>query len=140
MITHLRAMLIRQEALKLKPYRDSVGKLTIGVGRNLDDTGISEAEAYMMLDNDIVTYTTEAKNLAVFAHLDSVRQDVLVNMVFNMGLPRVQGFKKMLAALEAGDWNVASAEMLDSKWASQVGNRALELAAMIRTGAYREGG
>jgi lysozyme len=132
----LRAMLIRQEGLRLKPYRDSVGKLTIGVGRNLDDDGIEESEAYTMLDNDIVKHTIDAQKLDVFVSLDPVRQDVLIDMVFNMGLSRVQGFKMMLAALAAGNWHEAANQMLDSKWATEVGNRALELAEMIRTGAY----
>ena len=137
MSDQLRAMLIRQEGLRLKPYRDSVGKLTIGVGRNLDDEGIAESEAYVMLDNDIIKHTLEANKLPIFVALDQVRRDVLIDMVFNMGLPRVFGFKKMLAALAESDWEKAAAEMRDSKWAMQVGNRALELAAMIRTGEYQ---
>jgi lysozyme len=136
MSDQLRAMLIRQEGLRLKPYRDTVGKLTIGVGRNIEDDGISEAEAYALLDNDIITHTLQAQKLPVFQSLDSVRQDVLIDMVFNMGLPRVMGFKKMLAALAVGDWNEAAAEMRCSKWAEQVGNRAIELAAMISSGQY----
>lgn len=133
----LRAMLIRHEGLRLKPYEDSVEKkMTIGVGRNLTDNGILESEAYTMLDNDIALATVDAQRIDVFSLLDLVRQDVLVSMVFNMGLHRVQGFKKMLAALERGDWADAAAEMRDSRWAMQVGNRAIELAAMIRSGEY----
>lgn len=135
-MNQLRAMLIRQEGLRLKPYVDSVGKITIGVGRNLTDTGILESEAYILLDNDILAATNEAQSFPFFAKLDSVRQDVLVDLVFNMGLPRVRGFVKMLAALADGDWEEAAAQMRDSKWATQVGNRALELAQMIRSGAY----
>lgn len=137
MTDQLRAMLIRQEGLRLKPYRDSVGKLTIGVGRNLDDDGIEESEAYVMLDNDIIKHTIDAQKLPVFVNLDPVRQDVLIDMCFNLGLPRLQGFQKMLAALALGDWQEASNQMLDSKWALEVGNRAQELAAMIRTGSYQ---
>jgi lysozyme len=136
MSDQLRAMLIRQEGLKLKPYRDSVGKLTIGVGRNLDDDGILEQEAYVMLDNDIARHTLDAQKISVFSSLDPVRQDVLVNMVFNMGLPRVLGFKNMIAALSSQDWEEAAQEMLSSRWATQVWHRAEELAQMIRTGAY----
>lgn len=139
MSAQLRAMLVRHEGIRLKPYRDTVGKLTIGVGRNIEDRGISSDEAELMLDNDIVDHTREAQRLACFVKLDPVRQDVLIDMVFNMGLPRVQGFKKFLVALEQGDWLRAKAEMLDSKWASQVGNRAIELAKMIETGAYQGG-
>lgn len=136
MSNELRAMLIRQEGLRLKPYVDSVGKTSIGVGRNLTDNGILESEAYAMLDNDIAMHTAEAVKLPVFANLDSVRQDVLIDMVFNMGLPRVLGFKHMLAALAAKDWDGAADQMLESKWATQVGNRARELAQMVRTGTY----
>jgi|SRR6185295_18131892 len=136
MSDQLRAMLIRQEGLRLKPYVDAVGKWTVGVGRNITDRGIREAEAYFMLDNDIAEAAAEAIKLPAFHLLDPVRQDVLINMIFNMGLPRVQGFKKMLAALEKNDWQEAAAEMRDSKWAMQVGNRAIELAAMIRSGSY----
>lgn len=136
MTEQLKAMLIRQEGLKLKPYRDSVGKLTIGVGRNLEDVGINEQESMLMLDNDIARSVTDAHTFQWFHTLDSVRQDVLVDMIFNIGLQRVHGFVKMLAALADGNWEIAANELLDSKYAHQVGNRALELAKMIRTGAY----
>jgi lysozyme len=136
MSDQLRAMLIRQEGLKLKPYRDSVGKLTIGVGHNLEDTGISEAAAYFILDEDIAVANSEAAKLPVFASLDPVRQDVLIDMVFNMGLPRLRGFVNMLGALADRNWDEAAKQMLDSRWATQVGRRAEELSEMIRTGAY----
>lgn len=129
-------MLIRQEGLRLKPYTDLAGKLTIGVGRNLTDNGILESEAYAMLDNDIITATLEAQKLPCFVLLDEVRQDVLIDMVFNMGLPRVMGFVKMLKALADRNWNEAADQMIESRWAMQVGNRAQELAAMIRSGVY----
>jgi len=136
MSDQLRAMLVRHEGLQLKPYKDSVGKLTIGVGRNLEDDGISERESYMLLDNDIMSHTIDAQKLPVFTALDPVRQDVLIDMVFNMGIRRVQGFKKMLAALSVKDWEEAAAEMRSSKWAVQVGARARELAAMMQKGEY----
>lgn len=133
----LRAMLIREEGLRLRLYKDSVGKFTIGVGHNIEDNGITEAAAYFILDEDIAKASTEALKLPVFIILDQVRQDVIVNMIFNMGLSGVMGFKYMLAALSVQDWEEAAIQMLNSKWASQVGNRALELAAMIRTGEYQ---
>ena len=136
MSDQLRAMLVRHEGLQLKPYKDSVGKLTIGVGRNLEDDGISERESYMLLDNDIMSHTIDAQKLPVFTALDPVRQDVLIDMVFNMGIRRVQGFKKMLAALSVKDWEEAAAEMRSSNWAVQVGARARELAAMMQKGEY----
>lgn len=136
MSDQLRAMLIRQEGLRLKPYRDSVGKLTIGVGRNLEDDGIGESEAYLLLDNDIIKHTLDAQKIPFFSSLDPVRQDVLISLTFNMGLPRLFGFKLMLGALQIHDWQEAAKQLLDSKYAQQVGNRAQELAQMIRLGEY----
>lgn len=137
MSDQLKAMLIRQEGVRLRLYQDSVQKkLTIGVGRNIEDVGISLEEAHFLLDNDIMNATIDAQKLHAFTMLDPVRQDVLVDMVFNMGLRTVQGFTRMLAALEAGNWNEAAAEMRDSHWATQVGNRAIVLANMVRTGVY----
>jgi len=131
----LRMQLIRHEGLRLKPYRDTVGKLTIGVGRNLDDVGISEAEAFYLLENDIKRTRKELhERLPWISNLSPTRQDVLVNMAFNMGVGGVLKFKKMLANLEQGRWYDASREMLDSKWAQQVGERAVELAEKMRNG------
>ena len=138
MIEQLRKMLVRHEGLRLKPYQDSVGKWTIGVGRNLDDKGITEAEAMLLLSNDIGDALADAKKFAWFGQLDSARQDVIVDMIFNLGLPRFSGFRKMIAALEHGNYPEAADQMLDSKWARQVGLRASELSQMIRTGTYRE--
>jgi len=131
-----RAMLIRHEGMRLRAYRDSEGVWTIGIGRNIETRGLTEEEVYYLFDNDVLTHTIEAQKLPVFDKLDPVRQDVLISMVFNMGLPRLLGFRKFLGALEERDWPGASREMLDSRWSSQVGNRAQELAKMIRTGAY----
>jgi lysozyme len=133
----LENILIRHEGLKLKPYRCTAGKLTIGVGRNLDDNGITDAEARMMLRYDIEVSRTSLLKYKWFNNLDPVRQDVVVNMVFNLGLPRFMQFKKTIAFLESEDWENAATEMLNSKWAKQVGKRALELAAMIVTGKYQ---
>lgn len=130
----LRDELIRDEDIRLKPYRDGVGKLTIGVGRNLDDNGISRDEAIALLRNDTDRAIREAHQIAGFAQLNGVRKRALVNMVFNMGLPRVLGFKRMLAAIERGEYGAAAHEMLDSKWAKQVGPRANRLARMMQTG------
>lgn len=136
----LRAQLVRHEGLRLKPYRDTVGKLTLGIGRNLDDVGISESEAYVLVDNDI----TRVKRGLVEAYpgwfplLDGVRQAVLVNMGFNLGLAGLAGFKQTLAAVARGDYAAASRGMLASKWARQTGSRATELAAQMRTGKWRD--
>lgn len=129
-------MLVRHEGIRLKMYVDSVGKTTIGIGHNLTDRGIKEATAYLILDDDISDATIDAQGLPFFANLDPVRQDVIVSLVFNIGIVRLRGFIKMLAALSDGNWEQAAAELLDSRYAQQVGNRALELAEMIKTGNY----
>ncbi|BDU38740.1 glycoside hydrolase family protein [Vibrio nigripulchritudo] len=127
-------LLKKHEGLRLKPYRCSAGKLTIGYGRNLADNGITEQEAEALLDNDINTAIEQAKTLPFFDELNEPRQAVIVDMVFNLGFPRFLMFKKTLMAIEAGQWNVASVEMLNSRWARQVGKRANTLSEMMRTG------
>ncbi len=123
----------RQEGLRLKPYIDSVGKLTIGYGRNLDDVGISEAEANSMLDADLRIAINEVQRLFPWLiNLSESRKNVIYNMAFNMGLPTLQKFKNMIAAINCGDYITAADEMLNSKWARQVGIRADELANIMR--------
>jgi len=133
----IKQMLKRHEGLRLKPYRDTVGKLTIGYGRNLEDDGISLEEAELMLENDLDRAVKAARDVvAGFDELDEVRQAVLVDMAFNLGRAGLASFQKMRAALALGDFERAAAEMLDSLWARQVGRRARELAEMIRTGQW----
>src|ERR1044071_7820449 len=106
----------RHEGVRLKPYRDTVGKLTIGIGRNLDDVGISKDEAYYLVNGDIdFTVRGLLGRYPWFATLDPVRQAALVNMGFNLGLDGLAGFKKMLAALAAGDYAKASEEITASQ-------------------------
>lgn len=124
----------RHEGLRLKPYRDTVGKLTIGFGRNLEDAGISRSEAAAMLENDIDQVVAELENMPLFLSLDPVRKVVLANMTYNLGLTRFLGFRKMLAALAERDYEEAARQMLESKWARQVGVRAVELSEIMRTG------
>lgn len=131
----LKQDLINDEGLKLKPYRDSVGKLTIGVGRNLDDEGITEAEALYLLNNDIQRVETELATVPDFPQLSDVRQRVLIEMTFNLGLGGVMEFKEMWSAIQAQDWDAAADAMLNSEWATEVGQRAVRLAACMRTGA-----
>jgi lysozyme len=130
-------LLIKHEGVKLNVYRDTVGKLTIGCGRNLDDHGISEDEALLMLDNDITRlwHALTAK-FPFFGGLDDTRQHVLLDMAYNLGVDGVGHFTKVVSAIETGNYNAAADEMLESKWAKQVGTRAQELAAMMRHGAY----
>jgi lysozyme len=131
----LKAQLICHEGLLCKPYKCTAGKLTIGVGRNLEDRGITEQEAEYLLDNDIQAVLKQVSaEIPVFNHLSEVRQSVLLNMAFNLGVNGLKKFKKMLAALCVEEFNLAAQEMLDSKWAEQVGLRAQELADMMSNG------
>ena len=121
----------KHEGLKLKPYTDTIGILTIGYGRNLQN-GISQTEAEYLFENDYQDALQTALSLYPrFVSLSKVRQAVLVNMAFNLGLSRLRGFVKFFAALEARDFRRASDEMLDSKWSGQVGVRAQQLAFMM---------
>lgn len=131
----LKEQLKRHEGLRLKPYLCPAGKLTIGYGRNLDDSGISEAEAEAMLDNDITKFQRQVTEALPWTKsLDEARLGVLINMAFNLGTPGLLQFKKTLAAIEAGYYAKAAAMMLQSKWAKQVGSRAKELSEQMRTG------
>lgn len=146
----LREQIKRDEGRRLDPYVDCCGKswrvcacavkghLTIGYGRNLDAFGITPEEAELLLDHD------EARKLAAVrealpwaeSELSAPRFAVLVNMAFNMGIGGLLAFKKMLAAVRAGDFPRAATEMLDSKWAAQVGIRANRLADQMRSGVW----
>jgi len=127
----------KHEGYRGMPYRCPAGKLTIGVGRNLDANGLRDDEIELMLNNDIDQAIEDAKEIVqCFERLDSVRQEVLVNMAFNLGRSRLAGFKKMIAAIEANKYAVASVEMMDSQWADQVGPRAQELAQRMATGYH----
>lgn len=135
----LRDQITRHEGLRLKPYVDTVGKLTIGVGRNLDDNGITKAEAMILLDNDIQNATDDLNTaLPWTSSLDWPRRSVLINMTFNMGIDRLMGFQNMLGAVLAGEWQKAHDEMLASRWAKQTGKRAIELARIMLTGEMPE--
>lgn len=122
------------EGVRFKPYRDTVGKLTIGVGRNLDDLGISDDEVNYLLNNDIERVLDQCNSLVYWSALNDERKAVVAEMVFNLGLVGVKKFKNMSAALEAGNFDQAAVEMMDSKWAAQVGNRAVRLANRMRLG------
>ena len=127
----------KHEGLRLSPYKCTSGKLTIGYGRNIEDNGISKQEAEIMLCNDISSCQNELDlNIPAWRDLSEPRRAVLINMVFNLGYPRFSKFKKMLQAIKEKDFNRAAAEMLDSRWARQVGNRAIELAEIMKTDKY----
>lgn len=127
--------LIAHEGLRLKVYVDSVGKQTIGVGRNLTDVGISYDEAIMLLMRDIDEATADLeRSFPWFAGLSEPRRHALIDMRFNLGPNRFRGFKATLAALSAGDYVMAAKQMRSSLWAQQVGERADTLARMVELG------
>lgn len=131
----LREQLQHDEGLRLKPYRDTVGKLTIGIGRNLDDVGVSEEECRLLFNNDVEKAIVQIKKLVPsFDTLNSIRQEVLVNMIFNMGFGALSGFHHFLTSVENGDFDTASRQMLESQWANQVGQRAIRLSQEMKSG------
>lgn len=118
------------------PYEDTVGKVTIGCGRNLDDVGLSDDEIDLMLRNDINRALADASRLPYWARLDDVRQIVVADMLFNLGAARFSGFVRTNAALAAGDYEMAADEMIDSKWYRQTGRRARRLVEAMRSGKW----
>ena len=131
----LAAQLRLHEGVEHKLYECTAGYLTIGVGRNIEERGLSDDEIDYLLNNDVNIATDElVATFDWYADLDPIRQRVVVDMVFNLGMPRFKQFQNMIAAIEAGDWMEASDEMMDSRWAQQVGLRASRLAEMMETG------
>jgi lysozyme len=136
--TNIAEQLTRDEGCQLTVYTCPTGHLTIGVGRNLEATGVSEAEAGMLLANDIARVTGEiTEALPWTQRLDEARFGVLQNMAFNLGTAGLMDFTHMLAAFKAGDWETAADELLDSTYADQVGDRADRLAEQTRSGAWQ---
>jgi lysozyme len=139
-IERLKYSLIRHEGMKLKPYTCPAGKLSIGVGRNIEDNGITEEEALFLLEGDIRSTIKECEDEfnRFWYQLNDARKQVLVEMAFNMGLPRVKKFEKFLTAVSKGNFREAASEMMNSLWASQVKKRAVEMAAIMKTGFFAE--
>ena len=131
------ALIKRHEGLRLKPYKDTEGVLTVGYGHNLERE-ITEIEAERLLKIDLQMAETDCNKFHWYHALDEVRQGVILNMVFNLGLTRFSGFKKTIGFIENGQYFMAATEMLDSKWAKQVGRRAVDLSYMMRTGTWYE--
>ena len=133
-------LLIKHEGLRTKPYLDTAKpkpKLTIGIGRNLDDKGLSVPECVFLGNNDLAEGSTELARVFPGMEFDAARHAALVDMMVNLGLPRFLGFKRMIAAVKRRDWHKAADEMLDSKWHREdVGQRAKDLAAMVRSGIW----
>ena len=129
----------RHEGVKNTLYKCTSDKWTIGVGRNLEDVGLSEEEIDMLLQNDITrTEGLLDEYMDWWSDLDYVRQDAMINFVFNVGIGTAMKFKKAMTALEEGDYEIAADEMMDSNWSKQVGDRAVEVTEMIRTGEYQD--
>ena len=156
--SHFLDKLIEHVVMVLKVYQDTLGIDTIGIGRNLKDRGISKEELdYMDIPNMDVIYEhgiteADARYLALndikivenelckvhkcVEDLDAVRQLVLMDMAFNMGVPRLCKFKKMWNAIYERNFEAASFEMMDSRWARQVGNRAKKLSDAMKAGEF----
>lgn len=120
---------------KLKAYRDTMGVWTIGYGTNLQELEIDEATAERFLLEKLAVCEAEAMAFPWFQQLSDGRQRAIVELIYSLGVPRLLGFVKFLRAMAAGDYAVARAELLDSRWRSQVGDRrAMRIADQILHG------
>ena len=140
MSEQLREMLRRHEGVRNFVYMCSEGYETIGVGRNIADSGLglSDDEVDYLLDNDIKRVKDELTDEYYwFGGLNDARQEAMIDISFNLGQTRLRGFKKALDAMASEDFDIAADEFMDSRWSEQVGNRAIEVTEMIRTGEYQ---
>jgi lysozyme len=127
----------KSEGFRQFPYVDTTGNLTIGFGRNLRANGISMDEASYLLEDDMrIAEAAVWKYFPDFGSLNEARKSVIVDMAFNMGIQGLLGFKHMISAIKAKDFAAASNSMLNSKWHTQVGKRAEELAMIMQTGNF----
>ena len=134
-LKRLQEQLVIDEGLVLKPYRCSSNKLTIGVGRNIEEIGITKDEAMMLLANDIARVCGECKReFPWFEDLTPLRKEAIINLVFNMGMATFKCFRKTIAFIEAKDYERAGIELLDSNYAKQVGERSKRVANMLADG------
>ena len=126
---------MQEEGLRLKPYTDTVGKVTIGYGRNLTDKGITEIEAIDLLRHDVEeTLSMLPYAIPYLLTMNEVRQRILADMAFNMGISTLLTFKKMLTYVKLSEYDLAANEMENSTWYRQTGVRAAKLTKMMRTG------
>ncbi len=133
------ALLLEQledfEGLELKAYQCTAGKTTIGLGRNLDDYGITKEEAFYLAKNNIYELENELdRAIPWWRQLEEARQRALINLAYNVGTTTLLKFKKTLDHLKNGFYTEAAEEVLDSRWASQVGRRATFISDVFRTG------
>tara|TARA_R110000796_G_scaffold111580_1_gene223102 strand:- start:1280 stop:1699 length:420 start_codon:yes stop_codon:yes gene_type:complete len=133
-------MLRKHEGVETHAYKCTANKTTIGVGRNIDPDGgigLSSDEINYLLLNDIKRVDSEISGAFIwYRTLNTARKDAIMDMCFNMGLPRLSKFKKALAGMALGDYNEAASEFLNSRWAKQVGQRAITVTDIIRSGEY----
>ena len=150
-------MIAIHEGIVLSVYQDHLGINTVGIGRNLDDRGITdgellfmnktmddiydngltEEEAYYLCMNDIAIVEKELlASKPIVNRLNAVRQMILIDMAFNMGVPRLMQFKNMWLAIEKVNYLLACEEMIDSRWAGQVGSRAMKLSLAMKNGEW----
>ena len=135
-IQRLRQQLIKHEGIEYKLYTCTSLKTSIGVGRNIQDRGISHETAMQMLDEDIDICINELQQtLSYWNDLPSRVKEGLINLCFNMGISRLMAFKKTFGFLREGMYDKAASELLESRYANQVGQRAIDVANMIRDGA-----
>ena len=133
-------MLRIHEGVRYKVYLCSEGYETIGVGRNISEggLGLSKDEVDFLLVNDIKRVQDElTRNFPWFLDLNEARRDAMVDICFNLGLTRLRSFANALEAMSYGQYEIAANEFMDSRWSQQVGNRAVEVTEMIRTGEYQ---
>jgi len=129
----IKKLLIKHEGLKLKPYICPAGKLSIGVGRNIEDNGISKDEAMYLLENDIKRCEKELRE--IFPKYDELPENVkigLIDMIFNMGKPKFLTFKKMIRAIKERDFKKAAKEAKNSRWCEQVKSRCEDVYRLLR--------
>ena len=139
-MTQLIEMLKLHEGVRPKVYMCSAGYETIGVGRNIAESGLglSDDEIEYLLANDIERVKGELSDTYFwFNGMNEARQDAMIDICFNLGLTRLRGFVKALEAMSREQFDIAADEFMDSRWASQVGNRAVRVTEMIRTGEYQ---
>ncbi|AOT08228.1 glycoside hydrolase family protein [Pseudoalteromonas luteoviolacea] len=132
----LKKQLIGHEGYEHTVYVCSGGYRSIGVGRNLEQRGLTDDEINYLLNNDIAYFTAQVEKHIDTSKCNPARKAVLINMAFNLGIHGLLAFKKTIAAIERGDWDKAVIEMFDSRWAVQVGERADQLAEQMKTGEW----
>lgn len=129
--------LARHEGFRGQPYKDTEGHTTIGYGRNLDARPLTHEEGRMLLERDLLLYSSSLEaRWPECLTLDDVRYSAVLNMAYNLGVDGLMKFRQMRAALEARNWDLAAGEALNSLWAQQVGRRAREIAYMLETGRW----